>query len=137
MMGRRTFDVTMGFAEYPYPDKRAFVCSRNASLRPEVAHQITVTSRDPGELATMLKTETSGRVWLVGGGHLASELMKAGVIDEIILTLIPTLLGKGIRLFQDGDFEADWERKEVMALDNGLTQIRFLKKPELKVRRLE
>ncbi|MFM6928765.1 MAG: dihydrofolate reductase family protein [Bdellovibrio sp.] len=136
MMGRRTFDVTMSFAEYPYPDKRAFVFSRNTSLRPEVAHQVTITDRDPGEVAWMLKSETEGRVWLVGGGHLASELMKAGVIDEIILTLIPTLLGKGIRLFQEGDFEVDWYRKDVIALDNGLTQMRFLKKPEIKVQPL-
>lgn len=137
MMGRRTFDVTMGFAEYPYPDKRAFVFSRNTSLRPEVAHQVTITSRGPAEVADMLKSETQGRVWLVGGGHLASELMKAGAIDEIILTLIPTILGKGIRLFQEGDFEVDWERNDVVALDNGLTQIRLLKKPEIKVRPLE
>ncbi|MBO9668445.1 MAG: dihydrofolate reductase [Bdellovibrio sp.] len=128
LMGRRTFDVTMGFAEYPYPDKKAFVFTRNLDLRPEVKHAVEIVSRDPGEVAAMLKKETKNRIWLVGGGSLASELMRAGQIDEIILTIIPIILGSGIKLFKEGEFEADFERQEVVALSNGLTQIRFLKK---------
>ncbi|UYL08450.1 dihydrofolate reductase family protein [Bdellovibrio sp. SKB1291214] len=127
VMGRRTFEVLMSFMEFPYPDKRVFVCTRGEVDTRDLA-LVTVTNEDPVSLVDNLKHEFKNRIWIVGGGGLAATLMKGGVIDEIILTLVPTVLGSGIRLFGEGNFEQDWERKELVALNNGLTQIRFQKK---------
>lgn len=127
VVGRRTFEVMMSFAEFPYPDKRVFVCT-HGEVDKRGMESVTVTADDPVALVNKLKQEFKGRVWVVGGGGLAATLMNGFAIDEIILTLVPTVLGTGIRLFGEGDFEQDWNRQEVVALSNGLTQLRFLKK---------
>jgi dihydrofolate reductase len=43
------------------------------------------------------------RTWLIGGGDLAGQLLAADLLDELILTVAPTLVGRGPAL-ADGDF---------------------------------
>jgi dihydrofolate reductase len=45
------------------------------------------------------------RIWLVGGAELVSEFMRKQLVDEMILSIIPTVLGKAISLFQTGNPE--------------------------------
>jgi dihydrofolate reductase len=127
VMGRRTFEVLMSFAEFPYPQKQVFVCTHGV-VDTRGLDSVVVTTEDPVSLVNKLKLDFKNRVWIVGGGGLAATLMKGGVIDEMIITLVPTILGSGIRLFGEGEFEQDWDRQEIVSLSNGLTQIRFLKK---------
>ncbi|MEM1310436.1 MAG: dihydrofolate reductase family protein, partial [Cyanobacteria bacterium P01_H01_bin.153] len=41
------------------------------------------------------------RIWVVGGGRVASEFMNRSLISEVILTIAPIILGGGISLYQD------------------------------------
>lgn len=127
VVGRRTFEVMMSFAEYPYPDKMVYVCT-HGEVDTRGLERVVVTQEDPVTLVCKLKKEFKNRVWIVGGGGLAASLMKGGEIDELVITIIPTMLGTGIRLFGENQFEQDWLRKEVVSLNNGLTQIHFTKK---------
>lgn len=81
-----------------------FVCT-HGEVDKRGMESVTVTADDPVALVNKLKQEFKGRVWVVGGGGLAATLMNGFAIDEIILTLVPTVLGTGIRLFGEGDFE--------------------------------
>lgn len=47
----------------------------------------------------MLEAAGDGVLWLVGGGQLASQLVDHGLLDDLLLTLVPAILGDGIPLF--------------------------------------
>ncbi|MEY9868595.1 dihydrofolate reductase [Peribacillus sp. B2I2] len=51
------------------------------------------------------KLKGGSRIWLVGGAELVSDFMKKSLVDEVILSIIPIILGNGIRLFQAGSPE--------------------------------
>lgn len=53
------------------------------------------------DLADKLKGEHEGNVWLCGGASVAGQLLKEDRIDKLWLSIIPTVLGKGIRLFPE------------------------------------
>lgn len=52
-------------------------------------------------LADQLKAEHEGTVWICGGASVAGQLLKEGRIDRLWLSIIPTVLGKGVRLFPE------------------------------------
>jgi dihydrofolate reductase len=57
-----------------------------------------------GELTVLvdqLKGEHEGNVWICGGASVAGQLLKEGRIDRLWLSIIPTVLGKGVRLFPE------------------------------------
>ena len=53
------------------------------------------------ELADKLKGEHEGNVWSCGGASVAGQLLQEDRIDKLWLSVIPTVLGKGIRLFPE------------------------------------
>lgn len=52
-------------------------------------------------LADKLKAECAGNIWICGGASVAGQLLKEGRIDQLWLSVIPVVLGKGIRLFPE------------------------------------
>ena len=52
-------------------------------------------------LADQLKAEHGGNVWICGGASVAGQLLKEGRVDRLWLSIIPTVLGKGVRLFPE------------------------------------
>ena len=57
-----------------------------------------------GDLATLvdkLKTEREGGIWICGGASVAGQLLKTCRVDQLWLSMIPTVLGKGVRLFPE------------------------------------
>ena len=57
-----------------------------------------------GELTALvdkLKGEYGGNVWICGGASVAGQLLQEGRIDKLWLSIIPTVLGKGVRLFPE------------------------------------
>lgn len=52
-------------------------------------------------LADKLKAEHAGNVWICGGASVAGQLLREGRIDQLWLSIIPTVLGNGVRLFPE------------------------------------
>ena len=52
-------------------------------------------------LAGKLKAEREGNIWICGGASVAGQLLKEGRIDKLWLSVIPTVLGKGVRLYPE------------------------------------
>jgi dihydrofolate reductase len=51
-----------------------------------------------------LKDQAGKNIWVVGGGRLIYHFLKNNLIDEMIVTVAPVILGKGIPLFREGDY---------------------------------
>jgi dihydrofolate reductase len=65
-----------------------------------------------------------GRVAIGGGAEAIQQALNAGLVDELLLHLVPTLLGGGTRLFENvGDIE--FERTQLLESPSGVTHLRF------------
>ena len=62
-------------------------------------------------------------IWLLGGGEIVSILLDAGLVDEIILSIHPIILGKGIPLFSNIKKQVKLQLQESMPFESGLVQL--------------
>ncbi len=111
VMGRITFEQVLTFDKWPYGDKKVIVLSRKGIEVPRALDQkVTVTAETPELLLERLASERVRQVY-VDGGQTIQSFLRAGLIDEITLTVIPILLGKGKPLF--GSLRSDIMLKHV------------------------
>jgi dihydrofolate reductase len=104
IMGAGTWEFMVRHGSWPYGGKPTFLVTRSHSPDelPE-AQPVEVFAGDLAELVALLGERGLERTWLVGGGDLAGQLLAADLLDELILTYAPTLVGAGPAL-ADGDF---------------------------------
>jgi dihydrofolate reductase len=120
IVGRKTYDVVRGFEKEPFKGKKIFVFSRS---NPNF-------SKDPVKTVRRLKKEKGRNIWLVGGGKMISVLMNAGLVDEIINSVHPIVLGSGIPLFP-GVKETNMKLKKTTAFPSGLLQLHYAVKTKV------
>jgi dihydrofolate reductase len=107
IMGRRTYDWIIKHepTNFPYQNKECFVFSTNRNQDSE--HVQFIQTANIEEFIEKLKNRAGKNIWIVGGGELLHHFLKNNLIDELILTLAPTLIGKGIPLFRERDSELE------------------------------
>ncbi len=98
IMGKKTYDQILTFGEYPYKNKKSFVFTRNDSLTKDENVEFASYVE---EFTRKLISSSEGNIWLVGGSELFSVFLQHKLVDEIILSVIPIVLRKGIPLFQN------------------------------------
>lgn len=102
VMGSGTFRAVMGFPEWPY-SVPVTVMSRRLQRAdvPENLHgRVSVTGATPLHFLESLAASGVRRVY-VDGGKLISSFLRAGLVQQLILTRVPVLLGRGLPLFAD------------------------------------
>jgi dihydrofolate reductase len=98
LQGSRTYLDSLGLVDHdPYEGMRNYVFSSRHDLPDNPG--VTVVRENPVEFVRALKEREGERIWLIGGGLLASALLDAGLVDEIDLFIQPVLLGDGIGLW--------------------------------------
>jgi len=121
LMGHGTYQAILGFdIPFPYPDKANYVFSRSA--HPDTEH-VRFVSSDAVTFIKNLKQQEGQSIWLIGGGQLNTLLLNAGLVDEIILTYIPIVLGSGIALFAPEAQEKQLQVKKSKSYANGFVQL--------------
>jgi dihydrofolate reductase len=126
ILGRRTYDWVTAQVDFPHADKNAYVITRHP--RPAIGNTVFYTG-DLGELVMKLKKEKGKNIFCDGGAQIAQELIKKDLIDQYILSVIPVLLGAGIRLFCDGSPEQELQLISAKNYDTGLVQLHY-RRPE-------
>ena len=123
ILGRKTYDKirSMGFP-YPPGDQHVYVITRTA--RP-ATDKISYYTGSLITLVSSLKEAPGEHIFCDGGAEIINELLKNGLIDEIIVSIIPILLGGGVRLFKDGRPEQKLELRSVSQFESGLTQLHY------------
>jgi len=118
--GRRTYDKVLTFGgEFPHRDKTVYVLSTTQSGANE---HVTFVS-DLKTLYDRLQSQPGKHIYLDGGGGLVFEALKLDVIDHFIISVIPHLLGSGIRLFRDGRPETKIRFVKSIPYPTGLAQL--------------
>lgn len=123
ILGRKTYDkvLSMGFA-YPAGDQHVYVVTRTERTSTEKVTFFTDNLRD---LVAELKSIPGKNIFCDGGAEIVTEFLKSDLIDEIIISVIPVLLGDGVRLFKDGRPEQKLALKSVKHFDSGLVQLHY------------
>lgn len=123
LMGHSTYKVVAGFdMPFPYADKTNYVFSHANHNSTEFVQFI---SGNAAGFVKQLKEQPGKDIWLIGGSQLNTLLLNASLIDEIILTYIPIILGRGIPLFAPGASEKLLQVQQSKKYDNGFVQVRL------------
>lgn len=123
LMGRRTYEVirSMG-VEWPYPNHACYVYSQTLS---EAFHASCIQEDVCTHVRSLLAQEGKD-IWLVGGGMLVSSLIEENLIDTMIITVIPIVLGEGIPLFTNPSRIHHFRLSDVQS-GSGLTMLTYEK----------
>ncbi|MEG1055196.1 MAG: dihydrofolate reductase family protein [Janthinobacterium sp.] len=124
LIGRTTYDAVLGFEPWPYAGKRVVVLSHR-DFAPRHGEQ-----RRAGGVRDVLEVlagEGCRHVYLDGGAVIRAAL-REGVIDGLTLSVLPVVLGRGVRLFEDGLPRSHWRLEATRQLPSGVAQLRYGKR---------
>lgn len=132
LMGRTTYDSVESFGPdmWMYGDTPVLV----ATTRKFSSSRSSVTSAE-GPIEALIAQASAlcapGKKVYIDGGNIVQQALKARRVDELTLTLVPILIGGGVRLFQEQPdalpMHLDLVGSET--LEGGLLQLRYLRKP--------
>jgi dihydrofolate reductase len=128
VMGRVTFETVLGFGSgwhYPIP---GIVLSSTMSEAPEgFAEHVQLANGSPEEIVQVANDQGFENLYIDGGKTIQRFLSK-DLIDELIITEIPVLLGGGTRLFGTLDQEMAFDFLETEVLLGQLVKRRYFRK---------
>ncbi len=112
LIGRITYDwiIEHEKGDFPYKGKKCYVFSRTKKDDDE---HVKFICEDIVQFSKDLKNKNGKSIWLVGGGNLLNTFIKEKLIDELIVTITPVLLGKGIPLFRNNSFQTPLSLKGI------------------------
>ena len=126
VIGRKTFETVLTFDAWPYGKKQVVVLTSTPSalVVPDGA-VCDVMAGTPHEIVTRLAQRGMGHLY-IDGGVTIQRFLEAGLIQRLIITRIPVLLGSGIPLF--GFLARDVRLKHVAtrAYPSGLVQSEYV-----------
>ncbi|MBX7043791.1 MAG: dihydrofolate reductase family protein [Ignavibacteria bacterium] len=126
VMGRKTYDIILAHDENFFKENIHYVFTSSPGR--SSADSVIFTDNDPAEVVSGLKKMEGKSIWLAGGGEIAGILLDAGLIDELLLSYHPVVLGNGIPLFRSGGTMQIFETTYIKHYPTGLVQVR-MKKP--------
>jgi len=86
---------------------------------------ISSYSGNLSELVNKIQKKTKKNIWLVGGGQLTQTFLKEDLLDRIILSTIPIILGEGISLFGKVRKEINLKLEESRSYESGIVQTHY------------
>lgn len=124
VMGSNSYKQILGFGDWGWQDKQTYVFT-SKQIESDKPY-ISITHDSPLEFVSHFKKRRSDKdIWLLGGAMLAKSFAQDGLIDEVILTIVPQTLGAGIPLGLNLDgFELIAEKP----LINNMIQKLYLRK---------
>ena len=123
--GRRTFDIAGGWKNGHPIDVPIFVVTREAPTQGEWSPQVSFVTEGI-ERALELAQEAAGELKVgVSAADVAQQVLRAGKLDEIQVSVVPLLLGSGVRLFDHlGSNPIELEQTRVIESE-GVTHLRY------------
>ncbi len=125
VMGRRTYETASSFRAWPYGEKPVIVLSSHGVTIPHnIAKTVEHLSAPPREVVRRM-AERGLKHLYIDGGKTIQGFLSAGLINELIITKVPILLGSGIPLF--GPLPNDVRLRHIgtRQFENGLVQSRY------------
>jgi dihydrofolate reductase len=125
VIGRKTFETVLAFPEWPYGNKRVVVLSsRPVDLSVVRGGRVEQMAGTPAEIVSKLAGSGAQHVY-VDGGITIQRFLRAGLVQRLIITRVPVLIGEGIPLF--GTLPADIRLRHIATrhYPSGLVQTEY------------
>jgi dihydrofolate reductase len=127
IMGRKTYDVILGFGMgWPYPNHVTYVLSNDRAFKPETPETF-ILNGDIVSALDKIKLSSDKDIWLAGGGQVVTYFLNNDLIDEMIISVIPVILGDGLPLFPDRPKGSSWVLTGHIAYPTGIVSLIYLK----------
>jgi dihydrofolate reductase len=125
VIGRKTFETVLAFEAWPYADKRVVVLSSRPLDLSAAKGVVEQMGGPPDEIVSRLAA-TGSRHLYVDGGITVQRFLRAGLVQRLVITRVPVLIGEGIPLF--GSLPGDVRLRHVATrhYPSGLVQSEYL-----------
>lgn len=123
IVGRKTYDkiLSMGI-EWPYGSREVYVYTRSPKPDSGILHFYTGNLTD---LIWKLKSQEGKHIYCDGGADTVHQLLLEDLFDELIISIIPHLLGDGIALFKGGLLEKNLQLISTTSFEKDLVQLHY------------
>lgn len=123
IMGRRTYEWVMSqVEEFPHQDKETYIITRE--LRESIGN-VHFYADDLETLIDRLKRKEGKNIFVDGGAQVVKMILEVGLLDEMIISIVPVLLGDGIQLFAKGIPEKNLKLLSCRNFESGLVQVHY------------
>jgi dihydrofolate reductase len=124
VIGRNTFDTVLTFGEWPYGPKPVFVLSSRELAPAPTGALVERMSGAPAEILARLHARGFRHAY-VDGGITIQHFLQAGLIQRLVITRVPVLIGAGIPLFGATDRDIGLSHVATRSFPSGLVQSEY------------
>ena len=127
VMGSRTYETALNFEAkglgWAYGDKPTFVLTTRDL--PRIRDTVEFYSGDLAQFVNERLRPAFKSIWFVGGGAVSGECLRLGLADEIRYSIVPILIGDGIKFFDNLGKDVALHLAEVKAYKSGIVELRY------------
>jgi dihydrofolate reductase len=128
VMGSATYGFILAeVSGWPYEGKPSWVLSSRDLRQPEGEELDVrvVNTKVPDLYEEMIAAAGERHLWIVGGGNVASQFADEGLLDEVLVTVVPVVLGEGKPLFDRRLPGGPMRLTGARAFDSGMVELRY------------
>ena len=129
--GSITYEFVLGHLDddsnWPYKGKPCWVLSsRNLRLPEGEEIDVRIVEADVADIHDRIVESAGGRnIWIVGGGSVASQFVDAALLDELLVTVVPVVLGAGKPLFDRPPPGGPMQLTGTTVFETGMVELRY------------
>ena len=124
IMGRKSFEVILGFGEWSYSVPVVVLASTAIQIPPHLTDRVEWMTGDPGDIVDQLSQRGASSLY-IDGGVTIQRFLRAGLISRLIITRVPVLLGSGLPLFGELATDIPLQHVETRSYPTGLVQSEY------------
>ncbi len=123
VLGRKTYDDSLKMGGSFNKSTTNYVFSK--SQLPGERNSVIFTNESPTAVIGEIRKKPGKHIWLMGGGILIRDFLKADLVDQLYLGVVPTLVGEGLLLFPAGFPQREFDLVENKTYSQGLIALRY------------
>jgi dihydrofolate reductase len=125
VIGRGTFETVLAYPEWPYGEKPVFVLSsRPLDLSKVPAGRVEQMKGSPRDIVAQLESRGIRHIY-VDGGVTIQRFLREGLIQRLVITRVPVLIGQGIPLFGSLPQDIRFEHVKTQSYPSGLVKTEY------------
>ncbi len=127
ILGRSTYHqiaTVLAPNDWPYKGKQSYVLTHKDIADTE---EISFTSEALSSLIARIRAKDGKDIWICGGANIINQFHDEGLVDEYHISIIPRILGEGIRLFNKTEHSLELKLKSTMNY-NGIVDLVYAKR---------